>query len=75
VFFQSQHRLSYFVFTCAFYYYTSLEALPIFLAEREIFQREFSRGAYRAASYTLAQTLTFFPPYLIVASVYTIVTW
>ena len=70
-----QHRLSYFVFTCAFYYYTSLEALPIFLAEREIFQREFSRGAYRAASYTIASSIVTFPFMAVVATVFTIVTW
>lgn len=49
-----RHRLAYFIFNVAFFYYTSLEALPIFLAEREIFQREYSRGAYRASSYTIA---------------------
>lgn len=70
-----QLRLSYFVFIAAFYYYTSLEALPIFLAEREIFQREFSRGAYRASSYTLAQTLVFFPPYLVIAVLFSCITW
>ena len=70
-----QHRLSYFVFCCAFYYYTSLEALPIFLAEREIFQREYSRGAYRAGPYTLAQSITYFPAYLIVALLFTVITW
>jgi len=70
-----QHRLSYFVFCCAFYYYTSLEALPIFLAEREIFQREYSRGAYRAGSYTLAQSVTFFPAYAAVSVLFTCITW
>ena len=50
-----QHRSSFFVFSIAFFYFTSLEALPIFLAEREIFQREYSRGAYRAVSYTVSQ--------------------
>jgi ATP-binding cassette subfamily G (WHITE) protein 2 len=29
-----QHKMSYFVFIVAFFYYTSLEALPIFLQER-----------------------------------------
>ena len=66
---------AYFVFTIAFFFYTSLEALPIFLAEREIFQREYSRGAYRAASYTIASLLVFFPFMLILASLYSLITW
>ena len=70
-----QHRLSYFVFTIAFFYYTSLEALPIFLAEREIFQREFSRGAYRAASYAISATLIQFPFLFIITYVYCCITW
>jgi len=70
-----QHRLSYFVFIAAFYYYTSLEALPIFLAEREIFAREFSRGAYRAGSYTVAQTLVTLPPYFFVSVWFSCITW
>jgi len=70
-----QHRLSYFVFCCAFYFYTSLEALPLFLAEREIFQREFSRGAYRASAYTIAQSITTMPAYVVVSSIFTVLTW
>lgn len=70
-----QHRMSYFVFTVAFYLYTSLEALPIFLAEREIFAREYSRGAYRAVAYTLANSAVMFLPYLAVALMYTFVTY
>mmetsp|Transcript_34172 Transcript_34172/g.49668 ORF Transcript_34172/g.49668 Transcript_34172/m.49668 type:complete len:600 (+) Transcript_34172:44-1843(+) len=68
-------QTSYFVFTIAFFYYTSLEALPIFLAEREIFQREYSRGAYRALSYVLATTLVNFPFMLIIAFLYSIITY
>lgn len=68
-------QTSYFVFTIAFFYYTSLEALPIFLAEREIFQREFSRGAYRALSYVLAATVVTFPFMLVLAFVYSCITY
>lgn len=70
-----QHKLSYFVFIIAFFLYTSLEALPIFLAEREIFQREFSRGAYRAASYTVASTIVYFPFLIVLGSLFTCITW
>lgn len=70
-----RYRISYFIFTMAFYYWTSLEALPIFLAEREIFQREYSRGAYRALAYTLSSAVVYYPFFLIIAIVYTIITW
>ena len=70
-----QHRLSYFVFCIAFFYYTSLEALPIFLAEREIFQREYSRGAYRAISYTVATQLVTLPFNLLLATIFSSITW
>lgn len=69
------HKLAYFVFTLAFYYYTSLEALPIFLAEREIFQREYSRGAYRALAYTISSQLVVIPFNLILAIIYSSITW
>jgi ATP-binding cassette subfamily G (WHITE) protein 2 len=64
------HQVAYFVFTCAFFYWTSLEALPIFNAERETFQREFSSGAYRAGAYTVSTIFVFIPFYLIIAIVY-----
>lgn len=66
---------AYFVFTIAFFYYTSLEALPIFLAEREIFQREYSRGAYRAISYVIATTLVNFPFMLVLSFLYSFITY
>eukprot|EP01035_Chromulina_nebulosa_P019573 gene19573-25474_t len=69
------HRTAYFVFTLAFYYWTSLEALPIFLAERETFQREYSSGAYRASAYTIASSIVYWPFYLTCAVFYCCITW
>ena len=54
-------RVGYSVFTVAFSCYTNLEALPIFSAERDIFEREYSRGAYRAISYVTAVTVVHIP--------------
>ena len=68
-------RTAYFVFTLAFYFWTSLEALPIFIAERETFQREYSSGAYRAISYTLSSILVTLPANLFLAFIYTCITW
>lgn len=70
-----QFRAAYFAFTLAFYYWTSLEALPIFLAEREIFQREYSRGAYRAAAYTVSSSIVYFPFLFTLGLVYTAISW
>jgi ABC-type multidrug transport system permease subunit len=70
-----RYRMSYLVFTCAFFFYTSLDALPIFLAEREIFQREYSRGAYRGLSYVLASQLVALPFLLFIAFLFCAITW
>lgn len=68
-------RVAYLVFSIAFFCYTSLESLPIFLAEREIFQREYSRGAYRAFSYVTAVTLVYIPFLLILGLFFAIASW
>jgi ABC-type multidrug transport system permease subunit len=65
-------RVAYLVFTIAFFCYTSLETLPIFLAEREIFQREYSRGAYRAISYVTAVTIVHIPFLLVLGLLFAI---
>ena len=65
-------RVAYLVFTLAFFLYTGLDALPIFLSEREIFEREYSRGAYRAISYVTANTIVQIPFLLIIGLVYAI---
>jgi ATP-binding cassette subfamily G (WHITE) protein 2 len=68
-------RVAYLVFALAFFLYTSLEALPIFLAEREIFQREYSRGAYRAISYVTAVTAVYLPFLFILSLIFVIASW
>lgn len=65
-------RVGYLVFTVAFFFYTSLEALPVFLNEREIFQREYGRGAYRAISYVTAVSLVYVPFLLILGLLFII---
>ena len=68
-------RVAYLVFSIAFFCYTSLESLPIFLAEREIFQREYSRGAYRAFSYVTAVTLVYIPFLFLLGLFFAITSW
>ena len=54
-------RVGFSVFTVAFSCYTNLEALPVFAAERDVFEREYSRGAYRAISYVSAVAVVHIP--------------
>lgn len=56
-----QQRQSFFAFALALLLFTSTEALPIFLDERQIYIRESSRGAYRTSSYVLANAVVFVP--------------
>lgn len=69
------YRAAFFVFTLCGFYWTSLDAMPIFFGEREIFMREFSRGAYRGISYTIASWLVSFPALIILGTLYAIMTW
>lgn len=70
-----RQRQAFLAFTLALFIFTSTEALPVFLNERNIFIREVSRGAYRASTYTLAQTTVFIPFLLILAVIYTCISY
>ncbi|KAL1562778.1 ABC transporter G family member 10-like [Salvia divinorum] len=65
-----QNQVGFFAFSLTFLISTTTEALPIFLQERRILERETSRGAYRISSYMVANTLVFLPFLLIVALLY-----
>ena len=54
-------KTAYLVFVISFFTFTTLEALPVFLKERHVFEREYSRAAYRASSYVTATTLAYIP--------------
>nr|QVT92316.1 ABC transporter [Salvia miltiorrhiza] len=62
-----QNQVGFFAFTLTFLISTTTEALPIFLQERRILERETSRGAYRMSSYVVANALVFLPFLLIAA--------
>jgi ABC-type multidrug transport system permease subunit len=65
-----EQRTGYFNFAIATLIFTSNEALPIFLQERQIFIRESSRGAYRASSYVLSQAATMLPFLFLLATLF-----
>ncbi|KAH9545509.1 hypothetical protein CY35_12G051700 [Sphagnum magellanicum] len=70
-----QQRVGYLGFTLALLIFTSTEALPIFLSERQIFIRETSRGAYRASTYTMAQAVVILPFLFFLATLYSLISY
>ncbi len=70
-----QQRVGYIGFTLALFIFTSTEALPIFLSERQIFIRETSRGAYRASTYTMAQAAVILPFLFVLATIYSLISY
>ncbi|KAK3036493.1 hypothetical protein RJ639_030507 [Escallonia herrerae] len=69
--FRMQTLIGFFAFSLTFLLSSTTEALPIFLQERRILMRETSSGAYRVASYIIANTFVFLPFLLMVALLYT----
>lgn len=64
------YRAAYQVMTIAMFMWNSLEALPIFYDQREIFRREYSSGGYRAISFSIAIYLVQFPFLIVLTLVY-----
>ncbi|XP_062185102.1 ABC transporter G family member 10-like [Phragmites australis] len=63
-----QSRLGFFAFSLTYVLSSTTEALPVFLQERRILERETSRGAYRVSSY-VASNAAVFLPFLLAAAV------
>ena len=63
-------RLGFFAFTLTFLFSSTMEALPIFLRERDIVEMESRRGAYRVCSYVMANVFVFLPFLLLLAMLY-----
>ncbi|KAI9114511.1 hypothetical protein K1719_014209 [Acacia pycnantha] len=61
-------RLGLFAFSLSFLLSSTVEALPIYLQERNVLMKEASRGAYRISSYMVANTIVFLP-FLFVVSI------
>ncbi|KAL0347355.1 UNVERIFIED_CONTAM: ABC transporter G family member 23 [Sesamum calycinum] len=65
-------RLGLFAFSLSFLLSSTVEALPIYLQERQVLMKEASRGAYRVSSYLIANTIIFFPFLFIVAILFSV---
>ncbi|KAI3826825.1 hypothetical protein L1987_00881 [Smallanthus sonchifolius] len=63
----AQERVGLFAFILTFLLSTTVEALPVFLQERQILMKETSCGSYRVSSYAIANGLVYLPFLLILA--------
>ncbi|XP_023512349.1 ABC transporter G family member 5 [Cucurbita pepo subsp. pepo] len=68
----AEERVGLFAFILTFLLTTSIEALPIFLQEREILMKETSSRSYRVSSYAIANGLVYIPFLLILAILFSI---
>ncbi|KAJ1297687.1 hypothetical protein BS78_01G395900 [Paspalum vaginatum] len=64
-------RFGFFAIGMATMFYTSADALPVFLIERYIFLRETAHNAYRRSSYTLSNAVVAFPPLVLLSLAFT----
>ncbi|CAN1160887.1 ABC transporter G family member STR [Linum perenne] len=55
------HLLNFYIFTISLVFFSSNDAVPIFIQERFIFIRETSHNAYRASTYTVASLIVYLP--------------
>ncbi|XP_061360558.1 ABC transporter G family member 5-like [Gastrolobium bilobum] len=67
----AEERVGLFAFILTFLISSTVEALPIFLQEREILMKETSSGSYRVSSYAIANGLVYLPFLLILAILFT----
>ncbi|XP_028799484.1 ABC transporter G family member 6-like [Neltuma alba] len=70
-----QERLGFFAFAMSTTFYTTADALPVFLQERHIFMRETSHNAYRRSSYLISHALVAFPPLIFLSLAFAITTF
>jgi ABC-type multidrug transport system ATPase subunit len=60
-------RFGFFAIGMSTMFYTSADALPVFLVERYIFLRETAHNAYRRSSYTLSNAIVALPPLVLLS--------
>lgn len=70
-----QERLGFFAFAMSTTFYTTADALPVFLQERHIFMRETSHNAYRRSSYLISHALVSFPPLIFLSLAFAVTTF
>ncbi|KAJ0969459.1 hypothetical protein J5N97_022336 [Dioscorea zingiberensis] len=68
----AREHVGLFAFILTFLLSSTIEALPIFLQEREILMKETSSGSYRVSSYVVANGLVFLPFLLILSVLFSV---
>ncbi|RAL39870.1 hypothetical protein DM860_013071 [Cuscuta australis] len=68
----AEERVGLFAFILTFLLSSTTEALPIFLQEREILEKETSSGTYRVSSYCVANALVHLPFLLILSLLFSL---
>ncbi|CAI5461225.1 unnamed protein product [Closterium sp. Yama58-4] len=68
-------RLSFLSCASCIVFYTSCDAVPIFIEECAIFTRESANNAYRASTYLVSSTLVYLPLHFLMAFLLTAVSW
>lgn len=68
----ARERVGLFAFILTFLLTSTIEALPVFLQEREILMKETSSGSYRVSSYAVANGLVYLPFLLILAILFSV---
>ncbi|GAU19590.1 hypothetical protein TSUD_304030 [Trifolium subterraneum] len=68
----AEQRVGLFAFILTYLLSSTIEALPIFLQEREILMKEISSGSYRVSSYAIANGLVYLPFLLILAILFAV---
>ncbi|XP_057770049.1 ABC transporter G family member 5 [Salvia miltiorrhiza] len=67
----AEERVGLFAFILTFLLSSTVEALPVFLQEKEILMKETSSGSYRVSSYAVANGVVYLPYCLILALLFT----
>ncbi|KAE9589264.1 hypothetical protein Lal_00000138 [Lupinus albus] len=70
-----QERLGFFAFAMSTTYYTTADALPVFLQERYIFMRETAYNAYRRSSYLVSHALVALPALVFLSLAFAAITF
>ncbi|XP_006649877.2 ABC transporter G family member 5-like [Oryza brachyantha] len=68
-------RFGFFAIAISTMFYTSADALPVFLIERYIYLRETAHNAYRRSSYVLSNAIVSFPPLVVLSLAFALITF
>ncbi|GJP46571.1 hypothetical protein CLOM_g5841 [Closterium sp. NIES-68] len=68
-------RLAFISFLVCTLFFSSADATPLFIQERNIFIRETSQHAYRPSTYMVASTLVYLPLHVLMAAAITAESW